>query len=61
MTENAQTHKPSFPRGHVTSAARALGVSQGHLWHVLHGKRVSVRLMKRYRKFVAKQKAAISA
>lgn len=35
-------------RGHWARAARALGVSQPHLWLVVHGQRVSHKLMKRY-------------
>lgn len=43
-----------FHRHHVSDAARTLGVSQPHLWLVLHGYRSSVRLLKRYNDLVRK-------
>ena len=36
----------------VAEAARQLGVSKPHLWHVLQGNRVSHRLTRRYRELV---------
>lgn len=41
-----------FPVG-VRNAAARLGVSQGHLWHVLKGKRQSKALTERYAALVA--------
>jgi hypothetical protein len=54
MARLTKTHK-KFPWGHVSKAARALGVSQGHLWHVLNGNRVSESLLQRFREWDANQ------
>lgn len=48
MKPQKRSNGKKFPRGHVTACSRALGVSQGHLWLVLHGVRQSKRLMDRY-------------
>lgn len=36
-----------YPR--ISSDAKALGVSRGHLWQVLEGRRLSKPLLKRFR------------
>jgi hypothetical protein len=40
------------------AAARAIGCSQGHVWGVVMGFRVSKRVSEGYNKFVAEAKAA---
>ncbi len=41
----------------IVAAAAALGVTRGHLWSVLHGRRQSQLLMRRYWAFLGGNRA----
>lgn len=49
-----------FPWGWVTQASRDLGVTQGHLNHVLSGNRESASLTARWEAWLAQKKASLS-
>jgi hypothetical protein len=50
-TKRWRGREPRVP--YLRAAARVLGCSSGHLWHVVVGIRTSPRLLERYRAWVA--------